>query len=584
MATSSPSVSMEMSGSARSASDTSNEQLDALLAGLKAKAPEFARISVSARAALLRACMPTIHAEARGWVEAAVAAKGIDLQHPAAFEEWVGGVMATLRNARILADNLDRIATTGSPGPGDDKVRTDEGGRTVVEVFPNNLIDKLLYTGFTATVRMEKGMSPADVRAKQASYYKKKEPKSGVSLVLGAGNVASIPPMDAMYKMFVEGFVCLVKLNPVNEYLQPFFERAFAPLVEPGYLKFVKGGGEVGGYLTQHPDVDDVHITGSDRTHDLIVWGPPGDERERRMREDDPLLKKPITSELGCVTPVVITPGPYSESELAFLAQNIATMMVNNASCNCNAGKMLVTSKSWAERPKLLSMIQDVLRTQKPRKAYYPGAFDRFNMLARDHARAEKFGEAKDGELPWTTVFGLDSSDKDEKLFIVEPFCPILSETTLEASSAADFLKKATDFCNDRLWGTLSAIVVIHPQTEKDPVVAKALYDAVDELRYGAVGINQWTGLVYALVTPPWGAHPSSTLKNVQGGLGWVHNTFMLEGIEKTVLRGPLTVFPKPPWFVSSKTAHEIGPKLVEMEMAPSLLNVPGIAIAALRG
>lgn len=584
MAANPHSSSMEMSASARSASDTSNEQLDALLAGLKAKAPEFARVSVSARAALLRACMPTIHAQAKGWVEAAVNAKGLDLQHPAAFEEWVGGVMATLRNTRLLAENLERIATTGSPGPGDDKIRADEHGRTVVEVFPNNLIDKLLYTGFTATVRMEKGLSPADVRARQASYYKKHEPKSGVSLVLGAGNVASIPPMDALYKMFVEGFVCLVKLNPVNEFLLPFLERAFAPLVEPGYLKFVKGGAEVGGYLVHHADVDDVHITGSDRTHDMIVWGPPGPERERRMREDDPLLKKAITSELGCVTPVILTPGPYSESELAFLAQNIATMMVNNASCNCNAGKMLVTSKSWADRPKLLSMIQDVLRTQKPRKAYYPGAFDRYNTLARDHAKAEKFGDAKDGELPWTTVFGLDASDKDEQLYVVEPFCPILSETSLEADSAADFLKKATAFCNDRLWGTLSAIVVIHPQTEKDPVVAKALYDAVDELRYGAVGINQWTGLVYALVTPPWGAHPSSTLKNIQGGLGWVHNSFMLEGIEKTVLRGPLTVFPKPPWFVSSQTAHEIGPKLVELEYDPSVWKVPGIAVAALRG
>lgn len=584
MATSPHSVSLEMSGSARSASDTSNEQLDTLLAGLKAKAPEFAKVSVSARAALLRACMPTLHAQARGWVEAAVSAKGLDMKDPAAFEEWVGGVMTTLRNLRILAENLDLIASTGSPGPADDRIRTDAHGRTVVEVFPNNLIDKLLYTGFTAEVRMEKGLSPADVRVKQASYYKKKEPKSGVSLVLGAGNVASIPPMDALYKMFVEGFVCLVKLNPVNEWLLPFLEKGLAPLVEPGYLKFVKGGAEVGTYLVHHADVDDVHITGSDRTHDMIVWGPPGPERERRMREDDPLLKKAITSELGCVTPVVITPGPYTDSELAFLAQNVATMMVNNASCNCNAGKMLVTSKSWAERPKLLSMIQDVLRGQKPRKAYYPGAFDRFNLLARDHAKAEKFGEAKQGELPWTTVFGLDSSDKEEKLFSVEPFCPILSETTLEAASAAEFLKAATDFCNDRLWGTLSAIVVIHPQSEKDPAVARALYTAVDELRYGAVGINQWTGLVYGLVTPPWGAHPSSTLKNVQGGLGWVHNTFMLEGIEKTVLRGPLTVFPKPPWFVSSETAHEIGPKLVEMEMAPSVFKVPGIAIAALRG
>jgi hypothetical protein len=57
-----------------------------------------------------------------------------------------------------------------------------------------------------------------------------------------------------------------------------------------------------------------VHITGSDRTHDRIVWGPPGAEREsRRMAEDEPLLKKPISSELGCVTPVVMVPGPYTD-------------------------------------------------------------------------------------------------------------------------------------------------------------------------------------------------------------------------------------------------------------------------------
>ncbi len=46
--------------------------------------------------------------------------------------------------------------------------------------------------------------------------------------MLGAGNVASIPPMDALYKMFVDGNVCLVKLNPVNEYLGPFYEEALA--------------------------------------------------------------------------------------------------------------------------------------------------------------------------------------------------------------------------------------------------------------------------------------------------------------------------------------------------------------------
>ena len=584
MATSTPSVSLEMSASAHSTADTTTAHLDELLSGLRSKAQEFARVSASARAALLRACLPAIRAQARPWVEAALSAKGLDGNHPQSSEEWLAGPMATMRNTRLLAESLDALATTGHPGPEDKKIHADERGHTVVEVFPNTLVDTLLYGGFTATVRMKAGMTPADVRKAQGAFYKQTEPKGGVSLVLGAGNVSSIPPMDALYKMFVDGNVCLVKLNPVNEYLGEHLDKAFAPLVEKGYLRFVKGGTEVGTYLVKHPEVDDVHITGSDRTHDLIVWGPPGPERERRMREDDPVLKKAITSELGCVTPVMITPGPYSDSELGFIAQNVATMMVNNASCNCNAGKMLITAKGWSGREKLLGMIRSELGVQRPRKAYYPGAFDRYKSLVGDRSDVVKLGDAREGELPWTLVFGLDSSNKEEELFITEPFCPILSETSLEAASAAEFLKAATAFCNDRLWGTLSAVLIIHPRTEKEPGVSAALYDAVDQLRYGAVGINQWTGLVYALVTTPWGAHPSSTLKNVQGGLGWVHNTFMLEGIEKVVLRGPLTVFPKPPWFVTSKTAHELGPKLVDLEFEPGVLKVPGIAITALRG
>ncbi len=575
---------MEMSASAHSTADTPHAHLDSLLHGLRAKAQEFARVSVSARAALLRACLPTIRAQARPWVEAAFVAKGLDANLPQSSEEWLGGPMTTMRNTRLLAESLERLASTGNPGPDDKKIRLDAHGRTEVEVFPNTLVDALLYGGFSATVRMKSGMTPADVRKTQAGFYKQTDPKGGVSLVLGAGNVASIPPMDALYKMFVDGNVCLVKLNPVNEYLAEHLDKAFAPLVQAGYLQFVKGGTAVGTYLVNHAEVDDVHITGSDRTHDLIVWGPPGAERERRMQEDNPILKKAITSELGCVTPVMITPGPYTDSELAFIAQNIATMMVNNASCNCNAGKMLITAKGWAGREKLLGLIKSELSTQKPRKAYYPGAFDRYKALVGDRAEAVKIGDAKEGELPWTLVFGLDSSNKEEDLFITEPFCPILSETSLEAAGAAEFLTAATAFCNDRLWGTLSAVLLIHPKTEQDSAVAKALYDAIDQLRYGAIGINQWTGIVYGLVTPPWGAHPSSTLKNVQGGLGWVHNTFMLEGIEKAVLRGPLTVFPRPPWFVTSKTAHELGPKLVEMEFEPSILKVPGIAITAMRG
>ena len=52
-----------------------------------------------------------------------------------------------------------------------------------------------------------------------------------------------------------------------------------------------------GGHLMQRGQVDLV-ITGSDRTHDAIVYGT-GPEGEVRRRRDDPVLVKPFTSELG---------------------------------------------------------------------------------------------------------------------------------------------------------------------------------------------------------------------------------------------------------------------------------------------
>src|SRR4029077_17043743 len=99
-------------------------------------------------------------------------------------------------------------------------------GRALVDVFPGDALDGALFSGFSCKVRMLPGVSQADVRERQASFYSKKDPEGTLSLILGAGNVSSIPPMDALYKMFVDGNVCIVKMNPVNEYLAPVFELA----------------------------------------------------------------------------------------------------------------------------------------------------------------------------------------------------------------------------------------------------------------------------------------------------------------------------------------------------------------------
>ena len=382
--------------------------------------------------------------------------------------------------------------------------------------------------------------------------------------------------MDVATKMFIEGFVCILKMNPVNEWVGPHLERALAPLIDRGYLRIVYGGAEVGQYLCDHPLVDDVHITGSDRTHDTIVWGPPGAERDRRLATDDPMLKKPISSELGNVSPVAIVPHVYSDAELWFQARNVVTMVFNNASFNCNAAKMLITARGWPQRDKFLDLIAQGLAQAPTRKAYYPGAFERYEKLLAGHANVERFGQGSAEKLQWAFVRGVDPSS-DDPLFRTEPFCGILSETSVGSRDPVDFLRTATAFMNERMWGTLSAALVVHPKLEKEPSVAEALDRAVVDLRYGTVALNHWPALGFALGTLPWGGHPSSTLKNIQSGLGWVHNTFMLGGIDKAVVRGPLTVSPYPLWFFDNRKASKAAPAAADMEAAPSWLKLPGL-------
>jgi aldehyde dehydrogenase (NAD(P)+) len=346
----------------------------------------------------------------------------------------------------------------------------------------------------------------------------------------------------------------------------------------------VYGGAEVGKYLVEHPGIDDIHITGSNLTHDAIVWGPPGPERERRKKENDPLLKKRITSELGNVTPVAVVPVEYSASELDFLGENLASMVIHNASFNCNAAKMLVLGKGWPQRDALLKKIGEVFERTKTRRAFYPGAHDRYKKLT-DNREVRRFGDASGADhLPWTMIPGVDASRVDDPIFSTEPFCSILSETSIEASDPVAFLEKATRFMNDQLWGTLAATIILPPKIESQPAVRSALDRAIVELRYGSVVINHFAGTVYGTVSPAWGGHPSATLQDIQSGIGWVHNSYLLEGIEKTVMRGPFSVFPKPVWFSANKKVPAIGRRLVEMERSPSWLKVPGLALTALGG
>jgi hypothetical protein len=562
---------------------TSTAQLDSLLKDLQKTKAAWLNVGLAERIKLLQQCKETTLAAAEDFARDACAAKGIPFESSVSAEEWMAGPVCIMRNLRLLIETLESLQKNNNTGITAKQLHTRADGQVVAHVLPNDLKEKLLYGGFNAEVWQEPGQTIGDVLQTTGWIYRGDKPKPKVALVLGAGNVSSIGPLDVLYKLFAEDQVCLLKMNPVNEYTGPHVVNCLRPLFDAGFVKIAYGGAEVGAYLVAHAAIDEIHITGSDAVHDMIVWGV-GDEQKTNKAKNTPKIKKRITSELGCITPVIIVPGEWSAKELDFQAQNVATMVANNGSFNCNAAKVLLTSAAWKQRDLFLEKVETILAKIPQRQTYYPGSDKKYAAFVQAHPEAKTLGpKPTAGKLAWTTIFHVDPKAKDDIVFNREAWCGVVAETGLPESDPADFLKTAVKFCNNRLWGTLSCSVIVDPRTAKNKL-GEVLETAIADLRYGSVAINHWAGMSYAFGQTVWGAFPGHTLQDIGSGIGFVHNTYLFKNPQKSVIRGPFIMSPLPPWFTTHRNGDNVARKVLAYEYAPSLCKIPGIALAALKG
>lgn len=548
------------------------EEIDRRVARVATKKDEWPKVRIPQRIAYLRKCLDGVLAVADRWVKDGCRLKGIPEGDVLAGEEWIAGPMVTARNIRLLIEALE---AGGQPAPPEIRERPD--GQKVAKVFPRDAKDKVMFGGFEAEIWIEPGKP-----ATQGAIYRGGPPQPGkVSLVLGAGNVSSIPPMDALHKLFVENEVVVLKMNPVNEHVGEKIEQAFKVLVDAGFLTVVYGGAQVGAHLTNHPMIDTLHVTGSDRTYDAIVWGSDPAERERRKKANDPVNKRPFTAELGCVTPVLVVPGPWSDADIDFQARHIAGMVAQNASFNCNAAKVVVVARQWSRKDAFLKKLAERLGQVPPRKAYYPGARDRWKQFVEKYPQARPLG--KDGEqvVPWTLIPDVPAKPGEYAL-TNEAFCGVLAVTELDAVDPRAFLREATKFANDACWGTLSMCILIDAPTQA--TYGEDFDRAIAELRYGGIGINCWPAILYGLCVTTWGAYPGHTPDDIQSGAGVVHNTYLFDHPQKSVVRAPFRIKPTPVWFADHKNLAEVGKRLTTLEARPGWGNLAKVAFAALKG
>jgi len=573
------------------AENLDRSDLDAAVDVLVRNKSRWARTSIDQRIEILAEIKDRLIEVAEKWAVTASARKQIPQGSPLEGEEWTSGPYTVMAACNALMQTLSQMA--------DKKflrslpVRTIDDKQVSVRVLPHSIWDRLLLSGINAEVWMEPGVTESNLHEFTATAYDAPENdrKGSVSLVLGAGNIAAIAPLDCFQKLFSEHAVVLLKMNPVNDYLIDVLEPALKPLIDFGALRIVRGDADVGEYLCNHPEIDDIHITGAGASHDAIVWGT-GEQGTANRQQGTPRNSRRITSELGAVCPTIVVPGPWNNADIRFQAEQVATQKLHNSGFNCVACQMLVMPDTWHQRLEFLSVLEKTIAEALARGRYYPGADDRMDQFQSQYPYAVNV--AGDSDAGRRLIAQFDKDDDTGYAENVEIFAPVLGVINIAGDDAETYLRNAIAYCNSNLHGTLGANIVIHPKTKRQ--LADKWDSILGELKYGCIAVNAWTGLGFLTVQTPWGAFPGHTLRDVQSGIGFVHNTYMFDRPQRTVveapfrpfprnlLHGSMTLLPKPPWFVTNRKADTLGRLLTRFQYKPGFLKIPRIFLNALLG
>lgn len=258
------------------------------------------------------------------------------------------------------------------------------------------------------------------------------------------------------------------------------------------------------------------------------------------------------------------------------------TWLVANAGFGCLTPRLIIQHQAWPQRQALVEAIEASLSRVATRPAYYPGSATIHADFLAAHPEARQYGHVQDGHLPWTFIPDVAADNHDDICFRREAFGGIMAETALPGDSVADFLDRATDFANERLWGSLNATLIVHPSSLREQTAATAVERAISHLRYGAVTVNMAAFAVYYLQTLPWGGFPGHQIDDIQSGIGKTANFLLLPRPQKSILRAP---FKK--WVDPIRVTHPGAPafarQLALFEVAPSLLKMPRLFWAAIK-
>ncbi len=533
-------------------------ELDRNITTLRINSSELAKMSNEEIILLLKKTIDNIKSISYYWATLSAEKKGILQKHKEG-EEWLGGPFVSILTLQYYIDYLENNQIL-------DINKYDET-KNSYKVFPNKFIEKLTFPLLNAEIRFSKSMNFDQINEYRGFQQRIGTDSGSVTLVLGAGNVSSIPFLDTIYHLVANRSSILLKLNPVNDYLNPVFQKVFHEFIERGFISVVNGDIPTSKYLSEHRSIDSIHLTGSNYTYENIVYGRILNDKERKLSSLSKSNKKPIFTELGNVTPIIVHPGKWTNAEIKFQARKIVTAKLNNSGFNCIAAQVVVLPKGWRSNEKLKKYVKYYLKKVGDTTSYYPGANESLEALQKNKNYEQI------NEQVCSTPFMISNLDTEEKFSIEEVWNSTLYFKEIEYSDYESFANNSIDYVNNELWGNLGATVLIKDSKKKRN--SELVENYKSNLNYGTVAINEWAAIAFIIPTMPWGGYPGNKDNDIQSGQGFVHNSFFFEsplkGIVETNFR--FSRFIDPPWFVNNKKAHRLFKNLTYYQANNSKIN-----------
>ena len=342
------------------------------------------------------------------------------------------------------------------------------------------------------------------------------EKPAGIIAISGAGNYSS--SIEMAMALFLENKAVIHKPHQLNEATDKIWEKVFAPVIEAKGLAFCDA--DQGRSMSALEGLHSIYFTGSTGV----------------ARAIQNAASAPLVSECGGNNPCIIIPGdrPWTEKEIQHQAIQLASVGKLNGGAVCGRPQTLVTSKNWDQRDQFLFALRKAIVEETfACGTHYPGVDKTKEAFLENQPTAEIL-KPENGKHKNSEFVLIPNVKEDDFAVTNEAFCQIFSEVALDIPTGVnDFLTSVTDFCNNKLLGSLGCMILVDNDTYKKH--EGRIHQAVNELNYGGISVNTIPPMIWMNAYLTWGGN-GETKENFISGVGNFGNAMNFENVEKSVI------------------------------------------------